>query len=74
MLANHLVILPILVPLLGALLQLLPWGDNPQHYRRIIGIVASAVTLVLAILLVVSVQDQILVYALGSWQAPMASY
>ncbi|MFC0444153.1 monovalent cation/H+ antiporter subunit D [Pseudidiomarina halophila] len=70
MLANHLVILPILVPLMAALLQLLPWGENPQYYRRIIGIVASSVTLILAILLVISVQDQILVYALGSWQAP----
>ncbi|CAB0152032.1 Na(+)/H(+) antiporter subunit D [Pseudidiomarina piscicola] len=70
MLANHLVILPILVPLFAALLQLLPWGENPQFYRRIIGLVASSLTLILAVLLVISVQDEILVYALGSWQAP----
>ncbi|RUO57347.1 monovalent cation/H+ antiporter subunit D [Pseudidiomarina insulisalsae] len=70
MLADHLVILPILVPMLAALLQLLPWGERPQYYRRIIGLVSSSLTLLVAILLLLAVHDEIQVYALGSWQAP----
>lgn len=70
MLTQHLITLPIVLPMLAALLQLLPWGERAQHYRRIIGLVASSLTLVVAILLVISVQSEILVYALGSWQAP----
>ena len=56
--------------MLAALLQLLPWGERPQYYRRIIGLVASSLTLIVAIMLVIAVQSEIIVYALGSWQAP----
>lgn len=70
MLTNHLIILPIIIPMLAALLQLLPWGEQPQYYRRIIGLVSSSLTLIVAIVLVIAVQTEIIVYALGSWQAP----
>ncbi|MBP59594.1 MULTISPECIES: monovalent cation/H+ antiporter subunit D [Idiomarina] len=68
---QHLAILPILVPLFAALLQLLPWGDRPQPKRRAIGLLASILTLVLSIALLIQVnQDQMIVYALGNWSAP----
>ncbi|MGM7319171.1 monovalent cation/H+ antiporter subunit D [Idiomarina sp. ST10R2A5] len=68
---QHLAILPILVPLFAALLQLLPWGDRPQPKRRAIGLLASILTLVLSIALLIQVnQDQMIVYALGNWPAP----
>ncbi|RUO69338.1 monovalent cation/H+ antiporter subunit D [Pseudidiomarina sediminum] len=70
MITDHLVILPILVPMFAALLQLLVWGEQPQVYRRAIGLGASVLTLALAIWLVIAVQDEVLVYALGGWQAP----
>ena len=68
---QHLAILPILVPLLAALLQLLPWGDRPQPKRRAIGLLASLLTLVLSVTLLLQVnQDGMIVYALGDWSAP----
>ncbi|KFZ30109.1 cation:proton antiporter [Pseudidiomarina salinarum] len=70
MLSQHLVILPILIPLLAALLQLLPWGANPQFYRRIIGLVSCSVLLVVSALLLITSTEGAQVYALGSWQAP----
>lgn len=70
MLTDHLITLPVVIPMLAALLQLLPWGDRPQYYRRLIGIIASTLTLIVAVLLLFAVQNDIIVYALGSWQAP----
>lgn len=70
MLSNHLITLPVLIPMLAALLQLLPWGERPHFFRRLIGISSSILTLFVAILLVVTVQSETVVYALGSWQAP----
>ncbi|WP_404397098.1 monovalent cation/H+ antiporter subunit D [Idiomarina loihiensis] len=68
---QHLAILPILVPLMAALLQLLPWGDRPQPKRRVIGLLSSILTLIASIALLVQInQDQMIVYALGNWSAP----
>ncbi|EAQ30985.1 MULTISPECIES: monovalent cation/H+ antiporter subunit D [Idiomarina] len=68
---QHLAILPILIPLFTALLQLLPWGDRPQPKRRALGLASSILTLVCAALLLVHVnQNGMLVYALGDWSAP----
>jgi len=68
---QHLAILPVLVPLLAALLQLLPWGDRPQPKRRAIGLLASLLTLVLSVTLLLQVnQEGMIVYALGNWSAP----
>lgn len=71
MLQQHLAILPILIPLLAALIQLLPWGDRPQPKRRAIGLAASMFTLAATIALVVHVhQNDMVVYLLGNWEAP----
>lgn len=68
---QHLAILPILIPLFAALLQLLPWGNRPQPKRRAIGLLASLLTLAVSIALVGKVsQEGMLVYALGNWSAP----
>ena len=68
---QHLAILPILIPLFTALLQLLPWGDRPQPKRRALGLASSILTLVFAALLLAHVnQHGMLVYALGDWPAP----
>ncbi|EKE83629.1 monovalent cation/H+ antiporter subunit D [Idiomarina xiamenensis] len=67
----HLAILPILIPLFAGLLQLLQWGENPQPIRRTIGIIACLLQLVVSIALLLQVQQHnIIVYALGNWQAP----
>lgn len=70
MLSQHLIILPIVIPLFAALLQLLPWGDEPQRARRIIGLTSCVVLIVVATMLLISTLAQPTVYALGSWQAP----
>lgn len=68
---QHLAIIPILIPLFTALLQLLPWGDRPQPQRRVIGIIASILTLIACLLLLQQVQQQeMVVYLLGDWSAP----
>ncbi|MGM0480796.1 MAG: monovalent cation/H+ antiporter subunit D [Pseudomonadota bacterium] len=68
---QHLAIIPILIPLFTALLQLLPWGDRPQPQRRTIGIIASILTLIACLLLLQQVQQQeMIVYLLGDWSAP----
>lgn len=70
MLTKHLVILPLLIPMLAALLQLLPWGENPQRYRRAIGMTSCSLLIVVAIALIQQSNAGPLVYALGSWEAP----
>lgn len=70
MLQQHLVILPLLIPMVTALLQLLPWGDNPQRYRRALGMLSCTLLILCAVLLLVESASSPLVYALGSWQAP----
>ncbi|GAB3298783.1 monovalent cation/H+ antiporter subunit D [Pseudidiomarina andamanensis] len=70
MLHQHLVILPLLIPMLAALLQLLPWGEEPQRYRRAIGIISCVALIGVAITLLIQSQHGPSVYALGSWQAP----
>lgn len=68
---QHLAILPILIPLFTALLQLLPWGERPQPKRRALGLAASILTLVASAFLVIEVNSQdMLVYLLGNWDAP----
>jgi len=70
MFSQHLVVLPLLIPMLAALLQLLPWGEEPQRYRRAIGIVSCIALLIVAVILLLQSQQGPSVYALGSWQAP----
>lgn len=70
MLRQHLVILPLLIPMLTALLQLLPWGENPQRYRRALGMLSCSLLILVSIWLLIESASAPLVYALGSWQAP----
>jgi len=68
---QHLIIAPILIPLIAALLQLLPWGEEPQKYRRLIGIVSCILMISVAVTLLLDIhQNGMQVYAVGSWQAP----
>src|SRR5690606_371774 len=66
----HFILAPLLIPLFAALLQLLPWGENPQRYRRAIGIVASVITVLASFLLLSTIIETPQAYAIGSWQAP----
>lgn len=67
----HLTIVPILIPLFAALLQLLPWGNNPQPKRRLIGVIATIAAIVVSVLLLIQIlQHGMQTYALGDWQAP----
>ncbi|QBL08266.1 monovalent cation/H+ antiporter subunit D [Rheinheimera sp. D18] len=67
----HLITAPILLPMLTALLIMLP----PIHYspvrRRWLSIISSAIQLVLVATLLLKVQqDGAVHYAVGNWQAP----
>jgi multicomponent K+:H+ antiporter subunit D len=67
---NHLVILPILVPLLAGTVLLLMSG-RAEALRRTIGLGAALVLLPVALRLVSAVADGThLVYELGAWPAP----
>src|SRR5690606_121833 len=75
----HLITAPILLPMLTALIIMLP----PVHYspmrRRWVSMISSAIQLVLVVLLLLHVQQNgllhvqqngLLHYAIGNWQAP----
>ena len=67
----HLITAPILLPMLTAILIMLP----PIHYspmrRRWVSIISSVIQLVLAVMLLLQVQQHgLLHYAIGNWQAP----
>lgn len=67
---NHIVIAPVIMPLLfGALLLLLQ--TRSIMLQRTLSFTATAIQLILAILLLQAVSDgDILVYALGNWSPP----
>ncbi len=68
---SHLVIAPILFPLLAAIALLLLRRVMPLAARRRLNLVALSIQIVLVSLLVQRVADgEILVYALGNWAAP----
>lgn len=67
----HLITAPILLPMLTAIIIMLP----PIHYspmrRRWVSMISSVIQLVLAVMLLMQVQQQgLLHYAIGNWQAP----
>jgi multicomponent K+:H+ antiporter subunit D len=67
---DHLLIAPVVLPLLAGVLLLLGRGLSPG-WRRALSLAAVAMQLVLAVLLTRAVADgSILVYALGNWPAP----
>ena len=67
---NHLIILPILIPLFAGL-ALLFNRDGSATPRRIVGLTASALLVIVSAMLVLqSTDDTIRYYALGDWQPP----
>ena len=66
---NHLIILPILIPLLvGALLLVLP---SHERLKRTLSLLATLALLPLAVALLLQAGDgQLHLYALGGWQPP----
>jgi len=67
---NHLVILPLLIPLIAAALLLLA-GRAGRGVERAIGLAATAALLPVAILLLVRVASgELMVYYAGNWPAP----
>jgi len=67
---NHLVIAPVLLPLLAGILPLLPHHPTMRQ-RRLFSIAAVVAQLGLALALMAAVSDgKILVYTLGHWPAP----
>lgn len=67
---QHLLILPILLPMLTALVILLT-GQVSSTLQRQISVASTALLVILAVLLLMDANGgQISVYALGNWQAP----
>lgn len=67
---SHLPILPILIPMIGALLLLLPPLCGSPVRQRAAAIVFSALTLVAAIFMLQIQQQGIQLYVVGDWQPP----
>lgn len=70
---QHLPILPILIPLLGGLLMLLPpfAGVKKYQHRRVAALVLSLMQMLCAVVLMQQVlQNGAMMYAVGDWQPP----
>ncbi|MDO6747879.1 monovalent cation/H+ antiporter subunit D [Gilvimarinus sp. 1_MG-2023] len=67
---NHLIIAPVLLPLLTAIVLLLGTGRPPRIQRGISFISVCAQLAVALVLLSIAAGDQTLVYALGNWAPP----
>ncbi len=68
---NHLIMLPIIVPMVIAALLLLPPLNQRRQLQRAVAVGAQLLTLVLAILLLVQVNQQgPVAYAVGEWLPP----
>lgn len=69
---NHLAIMPILLPLLTAVLMLLPpLGNGPLPRQRATSLLILVVMLGVAIELIrITASGEVLLYALGGWQPP----
>ncbi|MEH6354715.1 MAG: monovalent cation/H+ antiporter subunit D [Marinobacter sp.] len=67
---THWLLAPILIPLLGAILQIFV-GYAPMPLRRVLAIITSVLTLAAAIILLnLASDDTYRVYAMGNWQPP----
>jgi multicomponent K+:H+ antiporter subunit D len=67
----HLVVLPIVLPMLTALLIILPPIHRRPSRRRWVSMVSAVIQFVIALLLLWQVQQHgLLHYAAGNWQAP----
>lgn len=67
----HLVVLPIILPMLTALLIILPPVHRRASHRRWLSMVSAVIQFAITVVLLLQVQQQgILHYAVGNWQAP----
>lgn len=68
---QHLASLPVLLPMLAAVLLLLPPCGKSVNARRLISSVMAVITFIVTILLLLHVKNTgIVVYAIGNWSAP----
>ncbi|MYM63142.1 monovalent cation/H+ antiporter subunit D [Pseudomaricurvus sp. HS19] len=68
---QHLPVLPLLIPLLGGILLLLPPLADDRNRQRIMGTVLALLQLIVAVYLLWTVhQHGSRVYAMGDWQPP----
>jgi len=68
---QHLILLPLILPLLAGLLMLLPPLTHSRVRQRNVAMLLSAVTVLISALLLQQVQQGLIgVYALGDWAAP----
>ncbi len=68
---QHLILLPLILPLLGGLLMLLPPLTESRVRQRNVALVLSVATMLISALLVQQAQQGVIgVYALGDWAAP----
>ncbi len=67
---NHLVILPLLLPLLTGIVLLLPPSGKNVAVRRVVSVAMALATLIASSLLLFKVEGGAMLYALGNWQAP----
>ncbi|PMR76654.1 monovalent cation/H+ antiporter subunit D [Billgrantia endophytica] len=68
--SQHLVILPILMPMIGALILLLSGKAPDGFHRRLSVALTGALLLISLVLLGRAASGELLLYALGNWQAP----
>ncbi|MGI5307987.1 monovalent cation/H+ antiporter subunit D [Rheinheimera sp. WS51] len=67
----HLIVLPVILPMLTALLIILPPLHRKPARRRWVSMASAVIQLVIAVVLLLKVQQHgILHYAVGNWQAP----
>lgn len=68
---SHLIILPVLLPILTAILIMLPPVHAVPNRRRLVSIVSTSLQLLVALALLLQTQHSGLTfYALGNWQPP----
>ena len=68
---QNLTFLPILLPMLAAVILLMPACGNNKTARRITSVVVSAITFLTSVALLLKVQtDGVQVYSIGDWSAP----
>lgn len=67
----HLVVLPIILPMLTALLIILPPIHRRPSRRRWVSMISAGIQFIIAVVLLLQVQQHgLLHYAVGNWQAP----
>ncbi len=68
--SQHLIVLPILIPMIGALILLLTGRAGDRRHRQLAVALCVAQLLVAGLLLFRAGSGELILYALGNWQAP----